>query len=251
MSAGMATTRTPMAMGCQTRSGESSLNRMSSPASPMKTRARRVLLVEDNPLFQTLVLGAVRKLGRGWEVLACKRGREALELLRGKESPFDLALVDLGLPDINGVEVISAARESDPDLPIMVISVISAETSVLAAIRAGARGYILKSDSESAMAEAISQVLEGNYPISPALARTLFRLAGSPAEGSVENAFGLTPRELETLRNLAKGNAYEEVARLMGISLSTVQTNVRNLYRKLDAHSQLQAVNKARDHGLL
>jgi len=224
---------------------------MSAAASIPRTRERRVLLVEDNTLFQTLVLGAVSKLGRGWEVVACQRGREALELLQGKESHFDLALIDLGLPDISGVEVIHAARESDPELPIMVISVISAETSVLAAIRAGARGYILKSDSESAMAEAISQVLEGNYPISPALARTLFRLAGSPAEGSVENTFGVTPRELETLRNLAKGNSYDEVARMMGISLSTVQTNVRNLYRKLDAHSQLQAVNKARDHGLL
>lgn len=224
---------------------------MNASASVVKTRIRQVLLVEDNPLFQTLVLGAVNKLGRGWEVTACQRGREALELLHSKATAFDLALVDLGLPDISGVEVISAARESDPELPIMVISVISAEASVLAAIRAGARGYILKSDSESAMAEAISQVLEGNYPISPALARTLFRLAGSPAEGTVDNTFGLTPRELETLRSLAKGNSYDEVARLMGISLSTVQTNVRNLYRKLDAHSQLQAVNKARDHGLL
>lgn len=220
-------------------------------SSVLKTIARRVLLVEDNPLFQTLVLGAVGKLGRNWEVVTCQRGKEALDLLRKKEQAFDLALVDLGLPDISGVEVISAARESDSELPIMVISVISAEASVLAAIRAGARGYILKSDSESAMAEAIGQVLEGNYPISPALARTLFRLAGSPAEGSVENPFGLTPRELETLRNLAKGNSYEEVARHMGISLSTVQTNVRNLYRKLDAHSQVQAVNKARDHGLI
>jgi DNA-binding NarL/FixJ family response regulator len=129
--------------------------------------------------------------------------------------------------------------------------VVTAERSVLAAIRAGARGYILKGDGEGLIAHAIHQVLMGNYPITTSLAHALFRLAGAPTGqvGSLE--FKLSPRELETLQLISKGHTYEEVGRLMGIGLATVQTNIRSLYRKLDAHTQGQAVTKAREAGLL
>jgi DNA-binding NarL/FixJ family response regulator len=122
---------------------------------------------------------------------------------------------------------------------------------VLEAIRAGARGYLLKGDPGAEMASAIDEVLRGNYPISPALARTLFRLAGAPPESSPGNSFELTQRELVTLQLIARGKNYKEVARAMDVSLSTVQTNVRNLYRKLQVHSQGQAVAKARGAGLV
>ena len=134
----------------------------------------------------------------------------------------------------------------------MVISAIRAERVVIEAIRAGARGYILKTDSEAVIADAIADVLQGNYPISPALARALFKLAGAPEQRSEEEAeFRLSPRELETLQHIARGNSYNATAALMGVALSTVQTNIRNLYRKLDVTSQVQAINKARETGLI
>lgn len=214
---------------------------------------RRILIVEDNNVFAGQIAKAVGRVNAGYQISLCRTGKQALDLVQDAGEHFDLALVDLGLPDISGIEVIHEVRRRFADIPIMVISVISAESAVLAAIRAGARGYILKGESEALTATAIEDVLCGNYPISPALARSLFKLAGAnaPSASAANNPFDLSPREFETLKHIARGHNYSEVAKLMGISMSTVQSNIRNLYRKMDAHSQMQAVAKARDAGLI
>jgi two-component system nitrate/nitrite response regulator NarL len=221
------------------------------PSSNSQLLPRRILIVEDNPLFQKQISKAIEHLGIAGTLHLCQSGNEAFSVLERPKLGLDLALIDLGLPDMSGIEVIQRTRRIFPHLPIMVISVVTAERSVLAAIRAGARGYILKGDSEELIAQAIHQVLMGNYPITPSLAHALFRLAGAPTGqvGSLE--FKLSPRELETLQLISKGHTYEEVGRLMGIGIATVQTNIRSLYRKLDAHTQGQAVTKAREAGLL
>lgn len=211
---------------------------------------RNILLVEDNPVFIELMHTAIAQAHLSGKVIECINGLDALEVLEDPQVRLDLVLVDLGLPDISGIEVIQAARRRFRDVPIMVVSVITDERRVLAAIRAGAKGYIQKSDSVEAISLAIQDVMLGNYPISPSLARSLFKLAGAPQLASTSE-FNLTPRETETLKLIAKGNRYEQVAQLMGISLSTVQTNIRHIYRKLEVNSQLQAVSKARDVGLI
>jgi two-component system nitrate/nitrite response regulator NarL len=209
-----------------------------------------ILLVEDNPLSQQLLYAAIEKLALHSKVHSCANGSQALELIDQPDTHINLALIDLGLPDIGGIDIIQKVRKRFGDIPIMVISSITSERALFEAIRAGAKGYILKSQSVEATSLAIQDVLIGNYPISPGLAHSLFRLAGAPLEkGTI--GFNLTPRELETLQHLAKGNTYKEVAKHMGISLSTVQFNIRNLYRKLDVFSQVQAVSKARDEGLI
>lgn len=215
-------------------------------------RASSILVVEDNPLFSDTLQRVVHGLGLRGAATFCSTGREALERIARRDFHVHLALVDLGLPDLSGLEVIRALNQRFPDIPIMVISVISAERSVIEAIQAGARGYILKGDSETAIAHAIEQVAQGNYPISPSLARVLFKLASPSREvAGAGDVFALTPRESETLQLIAEGNTYDEVSRHMNISLATVQTNIRNLYRKLGVHSQMQAVKKARQHGLI
>lgn len=212
---------------------------------------RRILVVEDNPLFEQVIGQAITTLGIDGKTYVCQTGNQALHLCEDNQVQLDLALVDLGLPDISGIDVIKCLRRRFPNLPIMVISVISTERSVLAAVRAGARGYILKGDSQASITQAIEELMLGNYPITPALARYLFKMAGGVTGTVSQVEHNLSPRELETLRHLSRGLKYEEVARVMGIALSTVQSNVRNLYRKLDANSQMQAVTKARDHGLI
>lgn len=218
---------------------------------PHQLLPRRILIVEDNPLFQQQISRAIEYLGITGALHICQSGTEALSVLEQPKLGLDLALIDLGLPDMSGIDVIQRIRRIFPNLPIMVISVVTAERSVLAAIRAGARGYILKGDGEDLIAHAIYQVLMGNYPITPSLAHALFRLAGAPTGQAGSLEFKLSPRELETLQLISKGHTYEEVGRLMGIGLATVQTNIRSLYRKLDAHTQGQAVTKAREAGLL
>jgi len=213
---------------------------------------RRILIVEDNPSYSRQIQNALQKWGVVGALHLCATGDDVFKLLETPKFGLDLALIDLGLPDISGIEVIKRLRRAFPELPIMVISAISSERSVLSAIRAGARGYILKDDSEYVIAHAISQVLMGHYPITPSLAHALFKLAGSPTAADLGDLnFKLSPRELETLQFIAQGLSYEEVGRKMGVALTTVQSNIRSLYRKLDAHSQGQAVSKARAAGLL
>jgi two-component system nitrate/nitrite response regulator NarL len=229
------------------------------PSRPAPTqRTRRLLLVEDNPVFVEQILEAMDRMPDAWEVGVFAEGAAAIASLRptcpsaNTETDFDLALVDLGLPDVSGIEVIRALRARHQDLPIVVISVTEAESSVLNAIGAGASGYLLKTESVGEITEGIGQVLKGIYPLSPSLARHLFKqLSGAVASPREESGVKLTARELETLQHLSQGRRYEEVAEKMGVALSTIQWNVRNLYRKLNVHSQVQAISKARSHGLL
>lgn len=216
---------------------------------------RRLLLVEDNPLFVEQIYEAIDAQPQKWSVHLVSEGLKALSLIHQWNQSFDLALIDLGLPDISGIEVIKACNRLFPDMPIVVISVMASEPLVLRAIEAGAKGYILKGESMHQITQGIAQVMDGIYPLSPSLARFLFKkLAGEQdkVDGPpTDPEFKLTPRELETLRFLSQGLTYENVADQMGVALSTIQWNVRNLYRKLNVRSQVQAIRKARDHDLI
>lgn len=222
----------------------------SVPASRPAPTARRLLLVEDDDAHAQLLEEAAGLMQPAWQVIACASGSEALDFLERPKAAFELAVVDMGLPDLSGLEVVRALRRRFAVEPVLVISSISAERTVLEAIRAGANGYLLKDGDPHTMARGIEQVLAGNSPISPALARHLFKLAGSP-QARQESSIRLTEKERETLQHIGRGHSYAETAEVMGVSVSTVQTHVRSLYRKLGAHSQTQAVAKARDSGLL
>jgi DNA-binding NarL/FixJ family response regulator len=162
-----------------------------------------------------------------------------------------LALIDIGLPDISGIDVIAAVRQRFAELPILVTTAFTSEETFLSAIRAGANGYLLKGDSDLSMCHSIELVLQGQYPVSPALARHLFRLAGGPNVKHMPNDLNLSKRELELLQFIAKGCSYASCADVMNISLSTVQTHIRNMYRKLEVSNQRQAITKAQSAGLL
>ncbi len=217
-------------------------------------RPLRVLVVEDNPVFQQLICSAIKKYTQASLIFSFDTGSCALDMLQQTDVQFDLVLVDLGLPDMDGVEVIGQVAHYFPEIPIMVISTLASDHLVLAAIRAGAKGYFLKSNSSDSISVAICDVLNGNYPISPSLARILFKLAGFPGMqdlSSQSKSVHLSPRETETLRLISCGYSYKEVAEQMGVALSTVQYYVRIIYRKLDSNNQMQAVSKARDAGLI
>jgi DNA-binding NarL/FixJ family response regulator len=213
---------------------------------------RQLLLVEDNHLFAEQITDAMRGLADHWQVTEFSEGLVAKDWIHQQNKPVDLVLVDLGLPDVNGIEVIRACRERFGDMPIVVISVVASEAAVLTAIEAGANGYILKDESISEITEGIQQVLQGVYPLSPRLARYLFKQLSTAGEKAPERKdIKLSPREHETLQWLAQGYTYDKVADCMGVTLSTVQSNVRSLYRKLNVNSQTQAVNMAINYKLI
>ncbi len=227
---------------------------LTDPNALPKFEPKRLLLVEDNPVFREQISVAITHLPGLWEVVSCDDGAKAMQTLEGLEPKFDLALVDLGLPDMSGIEVIRAFRLRLPDLPIVVVSVIAAERTVLKAIEAGANGYLLKDDSIEQITNGINQVMNGIYPLSPSLARLLFKRLTTGLEtapSSKTTDFKLTPREQETLAHMAQGHTYDAVAAIMGVATSTIQWNVRNIYRKLNVHSQVQALSKARDLNLI
>jgi two-component system nitrate/nitrite response regulator NarL len=222
------------------------------PSNEQTPPLRQLLLVEDNPLFAEQITDAMRGLADRWNVLEFGEGLVAKAFVGVAFRPFDLALIDLGLPDVSGIEVIRACRERFADMPIVVISVVASESAVLTAIEAGANGYILKDESIEEITKGIQQVLKGVYPLSPRLARYLFKhLSVSSEKLEERHPVKLSPREQETLQGLAQGLSYEQVAESMGVTLSTVQSNVRSLYRKLNVKSQSQAVSMARSHQLL
>lgn len=208
-----------------------------------------VLIVEDNPQFLFHLSDAVRGMGNEWKIQSAETASDAISLIKDGDQSYRLALVDIGLPDRSGVEVIRTLSVIQPHVPVLVVSVISTEETVLAAIRAGARGYLLKDDSASTIRDAIAQVLNDQYPISPALARFLFRMAKAVPEHA--GLPPLTTRELDVLVALSQGMTYPEIADSLDLSISTIRTHIQKIYRKLNAKTGSEAVATAKSNQLI
>jgi len=206
-----------------------------------------VVLVEDDSATREHLARAIESSGDFQ--LAASAGSLAAGLAALRERKPDLLLTDLGLPDGSGVELVRAAAQSGA-LPL-VISVFGDEEHVVQAIRAGALGYLLKSDSQAAIARSLRDVITGGSPISPAIARYLLGAVRADAPEPAPDAPQLTEREREVLRAIVKGFTYEEIARLLEISATTVATHVRRIYRKLSVHSRSEAAYEALQQGIL
>lgn len=172
-------------------------------------------------------------------------------------NPLAMALVDLGLPDGNGIELIEELRAQDPSLLILVISAWSTEESILGALNAGATGYVLKERDDLEVSLSIRSVLRGGAPIDPFIARRILALlpvAGStqPEEPSRPVEAGvLSARESEILELVSQGLTNREIAEQLVISRYTAECHIKRIYRKLAVSSRTRAVNEARQRGLL
>lgn len=213
----------------------------------------RALVVEDDRFFQEVIKEGMTQAIPGSRVDLCRNSHEAMQAIERDGLQFQLALVDLGLPDGDGLAIIRELVRVSPRTPIMVVSVATDERRVLEAIRAGAVGYVVKGDTTLSITRAIDQLLHGIHPISAKLAGYFLRLAGRETARDIHAApiKRLTPRELDLLREFAAGKSYQEAAQAMDISLTTVQTHTRNLYRKLGVKSSLRALSKAKEHGII
>lgn len=159
--------------------------------------------------------------------------------------PF-LALVDLGLPDGNGIELIEEIMADDPDAIVVVTTIYEDDEWLMRALGAGAQGYLLKDQDGSAIARRLASIEHGEVPISPAIARRLlhrFR-TDEPSQASIST------RETEVLRLIGRGLKSGEVAGVLGISQQTVTTHVKAIYRKLEITSRAEAALEARKRGL-
>ena len=222
----------------------------------------KVLIVEDEPEFLRRFTNAVLMDPDLALAGSAGTGRAAIAMLEAAQP--DVVLLDLGLPDIDGVEVIRQAMRQPRPCDVLVVSMFDDDQHVLDSIEAGAAGYLLKDAVPESIVSSIRDLRHGGSPISPGIARrilTRFRVALGPArpatshpQGKQVNGCGaspLTERETELLRLTAKGLSFDTISELMGISPHTVVAHVRKIYRKLAVHSRGEAVYEATQLGLL
>ncbi|PWQ95832.1 response regulator [Leucothrix pacifica] len=198
-----------------------------------------VMLVEDDDLIRARLSGVVEDNDQLSLLASCATVSSAKSVLN--QSVPDVLLVDLDLPDGNGLELIQLVNQSGHDTAIMVISVFGDENHILKAIAAGASGYLLKDDESIQIETAIIDLAAGGAPISPSIARHLMKHF-RPEEQLLEK---LTKREQQVLQKVAKGYTSQEIAEMEGLSYHTVATHVKNIYRKLSVNSRAEAVFEA------
>jgi DNA-binding NarL/FixJ family response regulator len=217
-----------------------------------------VLIVDDEPEFIRRFTNAVLTDPELALVGSAATARAAIAMLDAQ--PPDVLLVDLGLPDCNGVEVIRHAVRYHRGCEVLVVTMFDDDQHVLDSIEAGAAGYLLKDAMPESIVSSIRELKAGGSPISPGIARRVlerFRLAVAPARSVPPTARAptgptpLTDRETELLRLTAKGLSFDTIGELMGISPHTVVAHVRKIYRKLAVHSRGEAVYEATQLGLL
>jgi two-component system nitrate/nitrite response regulator NarL len=220
----------------------------------------KILLVEDDAGTRAALEAA---LGLAGHVIAasCPDGESALAALERSEGGFHAAVVDMRLPGMSGPETIRALRERLPELPVLVLTVFEDPEIILAAIQAGASGYLLKGSPLAEICGAVEQITEGLSPLSQRVARHLIdhlRPAQTAARAPAESApasgpsrmDSLSEREQEVLDLLARGQSYGDIARALGLGVGTVQTYVKRIYRKLEVSSKAEAAWVARRDGM-
>jgi DNA-binding NarL/FixJ family response regulator len=162
----------------------------------------------------------------------------------------DVVLMDIDMPGTNGIDAVKKIRTVDQQVQIIMLTVFDDNRHVLDAICAGASGYLLKKYISDRLLEAITLVLQGEAPMSPGIARMVLQglqQSTSPAT----NSYHLTQRETEILSSLAKGNSYKMIAAGFSLSIDTVRTHIKNIYGKLQVHTQAEAVSKAMNERLV
>jgi DNA-binding NarL/FixJ family response regulator len=219
-----------------------------SPSGPVIS----VLVVEDEPELMSRFSQAVLNDKRLSLAGAVASGAGAIAVL-GSACP-DVILLDLGLPDMHGIEVIRHVARHQQQCDVLVVTMFDDDAHVFAALEAGATGYLLKDSGLDRIAAGIHDLRAGGSPISPSIARrVLARLRTEPEKAAPQAAAPavLTPREIELLRLTAKGLSFDTIGELLGISPHTVVAHVKKIYRKLAVHSRGEAVYEATQMGLL
>lgn len=230
--------------------------------SPTKPAAQsseiQIVLVEDDVHFQNALQAAIHAAPDMKVRNVAGTRAEGLQQL--KQAPADVLVIDLGLPDGSGIDVVREAARVWPDCGIMVSTIFGDEAHVMQSIEAGAAGYLLKDSAPEAMVAEIRSLYNGGSPISPMIARQIlmrFRQSQPPTAppaaehpGQTE-ATHLSAREKEVLTLVTKGYTANEIAGFMQISRHTVQTFVRRVYSKLKVTSKAEAIYEARHQGLL
>ncbi|MFM1980990.1 MAG: hypothetical protein RLZ68_2255 [Pseudomonadota bacterium] len=212
----------------------------------------QILLVEDDAATASWLAGLLTTLPGTQPPAICSTAQAALDWLEHHRP--DIVLADLGLPDRPGTDVIRAATQRYPECDVLVITVFGDEAHVMAALAAGASGYLVKDASLTNMQEHLAHLRNGGSPMTPRIARMLIRQyqgnQGNPGQQTTTPVTipwpglgsELSTRETEVLTGIAKGFSYTEVATALAVSTNTVRTHIKRIYQKLAVNSRSEAV---------
>jgi len=211
----------------------------------------RVVLIDDHTLFRVGLEGLLES--RGIEIAASvDSGDDCVQLVKDKQP--DVVLLDMRMPNINGLSVLKLLRESHLNMPIVMLTTSTEESDLLESLRAGAQGYLLKDMEPDALVIALRDIVAGKTVVAPDLAPVLARAVQGKSEEQTSTESGpfddLTPRETEILGLLAEGQSNKAIARNLGISDGTVKLHVKAILRKLSVHSRVEAAVMAVEKGL-
>jgi DNA-binding NarL/FixJ family response regulator len=205
-----------------------------------KKECIRILIADDHSVVREGLVSLVKRKSDMTVVAEASNGREAVDLW--KEHHPDVALLDLRMPELDGVSAIKEIREVDPNAHILVLTTFDGDEDIYRAIKAGAKGYLLKDTAREALMDSIRRVHSGETCIPPSLAAKLAdRVSGE----------ALSAREIEVLQRIAAGKSNKEIGAELFISEGTVKTHVKSIFSKLDVVSRTEAVATATRRGLI
>jgi DNA-binding NarL/FixJ family response regulator len=209
----------------------------------------RVLLVEDHPMFRDGLARMLESVEDVEVVGEAGTGEEAVQL--AEQLNPSIILMDLNLPKMSGIEATKQIIQKLPGIGILVLTMYDDDSSVFAAMRAGARGYLLKEANRNEIIRAIQAVADGEAIFSPSIARRMMYYFEAKSKQTQVDAFPqLTEREREVLDHIARGENNAEIAGVLGLNQKTVRNHVSNILSKLHASDRAHAIIMAREAGL-
>jgi DNA-binding NarL/FixJ family response regulator len=209
-----------------------------------------VFIVDDNRLLREGLVAMLAEQEDFIVVGAVASGHKALEEIKAARP--QVALIDIGMPDKDGIEVTVSLRQKYPEVKVIILGMPDLTDEIMACIEAGAVGYVPKEASFDYLVETIRSANRGESFCSPRVAASLFsRVAELAGERTPRSSIKLTPREVEIINKIAEGSSNKEVAQRLCIEEQTVKNHVHNILDKLQLHNRLEAVQYARERNLL
>lgn len=204
----------------------------------------KVLIFEDNLLMQQSLCDVLETVA-GYEVAGTYINASDIDILYEEHQP-DLLIMDIDMPEVNGLQGLEKLKQQHPNSKVLIFTVFEDNDNVLSAICLGANGYILKSSSAEKIIEAVNDVVNGGSPLTPAIAAKILLHFPKPTAPSVnkqeDELNQLSEKEKEVLELLVKGYSYKMIAAELNKSIETIRTQIRNIYRKLNVHSNAEAI---------
>ncbi len=212
----------------------------------------RIVIVDDNVFLQKAV---AEKLSF-FEDLTLKftalNGVDLLDKL-AKNKNIDLILMDIEMPECNGIEATKLVKDKYPQIKIIMLTVFDNDENIFNAIKAGADGYLLKEVNPKELHQGIHETMNGGAAMNPSIALKTLKLLRNPVEFNTteQEEIKLSTREIEVLEQLSKGLNYNVIAENLFLSPSTVRKHIENIYTKLQVHNKLEAIQKAKNNKLI